>query len=40
MLYKELKWKNINKYVEENHGPHYLDVDTIFGDLGMNAYQS
>ena len=20
--------------------PHYLDVDTIFGDLGMNAYQS
>jgi hypothetical protein len=20
--------------------PHYLDVDTIFGDLGVNAYQS
>jgi hypothetical protein len=20
--------------------PYYLDVDTIFGDLGMNAYQS
>jgi hypothetical protein len=20
--------------------PHYLDVDTIFGDLGVNVYQS